>query len=103
MSDPRNPADAAPEGRKPENERRALEHGSSGAAADVAVDGRPKLQDRFVDAPYARPAEPIGDAAIDQLAEKKAVTGDAREALIDEAVEESFPASDPPSFQARGD
>jgi hypothetical protein len=84
--------------RKIEDERRAMEHGSSGSAADVAVEGKPRLEDRYVDAPYARPAEPVPDGQrLDQLAEKKAVVGDAQEALIDEAVEESFPASDPPS------
>jgi hypothetical protein len=78
--------------------RRALEDGSAASTADFAVEGRPKLEDRFVDAPYARPAPRLADGEKpDQLAEKKRVTGDAREALIDEAVEESFPASDPPS------
>jgi hypothetical protein len=87
-----------------EDERRALEHGSSGSTADVAVDGRPRLEDRFADGPYARPAEPVEDGKpVDQLAEKKAVVGDAREALIDEAVEESFPASDPPSVSPGAD
>jgi hypothetical protein len=84
--------------RSPEDERRALEHGSSGSTADLAVEGRPRLQDRFIDAPYARPAAPLEEGKpVDQLAEKKAVTGDAQEALIDESVEETFPASDPPS------
>lgn len=88
--------------RDPKAERRAHEHGSSGSTADLAVDGRPRLEDRFVDTPYARPAEPIPEGKpLDQLAEKKQVVGDAREALIDEAVEETFPASDPPSFQPR--
>ena len=73
-----------------------LEHGSSGSTADVAVDGRARLEDRSVHAPYARPAPPIGDEPIDQLAEKKQLVGE-REALLDEAIEESFPASDPPS------
>jgi hypothetical protein len=90
-------APSGPE-RKIEDERRAMEHGSSGSTADLAVEGKPRLEDRFVDAPYARPAEPLPDGQpLDQLAEKKAVVGDAQEALIDEAVEESFPASDPPS------
>jgi hypothetical protein len=91
-TDPSNPTAS------PEDERRALEHGSSGSAADLAVEGRPRLQDRFIDAPYARPAAPLEEGKpVDQLAEKKAVTGDAQEALIDESVEETFPASDPPS------
>ncbi len=91
-----------PETDKSKEERRALEHGSSGSTADLAVEGRPRLEDRFVDTPYARPAEPVPHGEpLDQLAEKKAVVGDAREALIDEGVEETFPASDPPSFQSR--
>lgn len=81
MTDPTTPANPA-----------------SGSTADLAVEGKPRLADRLVDAPYARPAEPLADGeTVDQLAEKKAVTGDAHEAMIDEAVEESFPASDPPS------
>jgi hypothetical protein len=89
---------ARPERAEGREQARALEHGSSGSTADLAVEGRPRLDDRFVDAPYARPAEPIAEGEkVDQLAEKKAVVGDAHEALIDEAVEESFPASDPPS------
>ena len=88
---------------KAKAQQRAHEHGSSGSTADFAVEGRPRLEDRFVDTPYARPAEPLADGApLDQLAEKKAVVGDAREAIIDESVEETFPASDPPSFQPRG-
>lgn len=83
---------------------RALEHGSSGSTADMAVEGRPKLEDRFTDAPYARPAPPTPKGEnLDQLAAKKAETGDAVEAKVDEAIEESFPASDPPSFQPRTD
>jgi hypothetical protein len=78
---------------------RALERGTSGPTADLAVEGRPTRQDCSAQAPYTRPAEPIAEGqAFDQLAEKKAVVGDAQEALLDEAVEESFPASDPPSI-----
>jgi hypothetical protein len=97
---PQDPA--APSRPDRPEEARALEHGSSGSTADLAVEGRPNLDDRFMDVPYARPCEPIGDGeVIDQLAEKKAVVGDDQEALTDEGVEESFPASDPPSFQPR--
>jgi len=75
----------------------------SRATADLAVEGRPNLKDSAVDAPYSRPAPPLEDGRrLDQLAEKKEAVGDADEALIDEAVEESFPASDPPSITPRG-
>jgi len=48
--------------------------------------------------PYARPAEPLADnEAHDQLAEREENSEDRQEALIDESLEESFPASDPPS------
>jgi hypothetical protein len=98
IHDPTQPA----HDRKEAEARRALEYGSSGSAADVAVDGRPRLEDRFIDTPYARPAEPVPDGApVDQLAEKKRLVGDDREALLDESVEETFPASDPPCFQPR--
>ncbi|HEX6860976.1 MAG TPA: hypothetical protein VF138_12355 [Caulobacteraceae bacterium] len=80
-------------GKKSEQER-ALEHGSSGSTADLAVEGRPDLKERGVDAPYARKAERC-EGKPDQLADKVAVTGDRQEALLDEAVEETFPGSDP--------
>lgn len=83
-------------------ELRAFEHGSSGATADFAVDGRPRREDASVEAPYARPAEPLADGECpDQLAEKRALAEDDLEVKLDEASEESFPASDPPSFAAR--
>ena len=46
--------------------------------------------------PHARTATPL-DAKPDQLAHKEEQAEDRQEALIDESVEESFPASDPPS------
>lgn len=82
-----------------EEKRRAFEHGSSGSTADLAVEGRPDLADRSVDAPYARPAPPIApDEVNDQLADKVERAESRQDAEVDEAVEESFPASDPPSF-----
>ena len=80
----------------PEGNDRSFQHGSSGATADLAVEGQPKLEDRFEEKPYARPAPPLaGDELPDQLADKAAASGSRQEALVDEAVEETFPASDP--------
>jgi len=72
--------------------------GSGGAAADAAVEGKPQMSDHKCEAPHARPAKPLGEnEKPDQLAEKAKQAEDRQEALIDEAVEESFPSSDPPS------
>lgn len=81
-----------------ENKDRAFSHGSSGAAADSAVEGKAKLEDRHIETPHARPAAPLGEhEKPDQLAEKEAHSEDRQEALLDEGIEESFPASDPVS------
>ena len=75
---------------------RSLTHGSSATTADLAVEGKPNLQDRHSDAPHARRAEPLPHGEKhDQLAEKEACAEDRQEALLDEAIEESFPGSDP--------
>jgi hypothetical protein len=77
---------------------RAFTNGSSGAAADSAVEGKPKLEDRHIETPHARPATPLGEnEKVDQLADKAACAEDRQEALLDEGIEESFPASDPVS------
>lgn len=79
-----------------EEAARAFSHGSSGATADMAVDGACHPEDRSVEAPHARKAEPLEKGEkYDQLAEKEARSEDRQEALIDEAVEETFPGSDP--------
>jgi len=77
--------------------KRAFAHGSSGCTADMAVEGQVRPEDRHVDAPHARPAaEPLKDGEKhDQLAEKAAEAEDRQEALLDEAIEETFPSSDP--------
>jgi hypothetical protein len=81
---------------------RAFEHGSSGATADFAVEGRPKRSDASVEAPATRPAQPLRpEDELDQLSEKRALAEDDLEARVDEASEESFPASDPPSFAGK--
>lgn len=75
---------------------RAFTHGSSGAMADSAVEGHLKPEDRRPDAPYSRPAERIPDGEKpDQLADKAGCAEDRQEALLDEAIEETFPGSDP--------
>jgi len=77
--------------------KRAFTHGSSGANADMAVEGSRKPEDRHIEAPHARPADaPLADGEkCDQLAEKKAQAESEQEALLDEAIEETFPSSDP--------
>jgi hypothetical protein len=76
--------------------QRTFSHGSSGSTADAAVEGYPKAEDRRVDAPHAREAEPLVDGEKhDQLADKESCAEDRQEALLDEAIEETFPGSDP--------
>jgi hypothetical protein len=76
--------------------KRAFSHGSSGATADMAVEGKPKPEDRHIETPHARPAEPLVDGEKhDHMAEKEACAEDRQEALLDEAIEETFPSSDP--------
>jgi hypothetical protein len=79
-----------------EEAKRAFTHGSSGATADMAVEGDCKPEHRSIDTPHARPAEPLSeDGKHDQLAAKEAKAEDRQEALLDEAIEETFPGSDP--------
>lgn len=79
-----------------EEAKRAFTHGSGGAGADMAVEGSPKPEDRHIEVPHARPAEALSEhEKHDHMAEKEANAEDRQEALVDEAVEETFPASDP--------
>ena len=75
--------------------------GSSGATADQAVEGRPSEDQTFADDAHAREADRCLDPheKPDQLAEKTECAEDRQEALLDEGVEESFPASDPVSVK----
>ena len=86
-----------PHRHKKHDDKRAFSHGSSGAAADMASDPKKALaEQRAVDTPNSRPAERLKDAEKhDQLAEREAETHDRQEALLDEAIEETFPSSDP--------
>ena len=58
--------------------------------------GRPRDPDLDTDTPHARPAERL-EGKPDQLNEKHGGAEDRQEALLDEGVEETFPASDPVS------
>ncbi|HEY9233703.1 MULTISPECIES: hypothetical protein [Phenylobacterium] len=72
--------------------------GSGAAGADAAVEGKPVMADHRTEAPHARAAKPLGEnEKPDQLAGKAKQAEDRQEALLDEALEESFPSSDPPS------
>jgi hypothetical protein len=88
-------------GQKSEDDKkedRGLTRGSSGATADAAVQGKVEAEDRSVDGPSTRAAEPLGETEKpDQLADKAGQSENRQEALLDEGIEESFPASDPPS------
>jgi hypothetical protein len=73
-------------------EQRAFAHGSGASKADMAVEALAKPEDR----PHARPATPLAEGEKhDQLAEREACAEDRQEALLDEAIEETFPGSDP--------
>ena len=79
-----------------EDAERALSHDSSGATADAAVDAGASQEQRSIDEPHSRAAAPIApDEKPDQLADKKREVEDHQEALLDEAIEETFPGSDP--------
>ena len=79
-------------------EPRHFTHGTSAAMADAAPDGAPRHEDRRPGAPHSRRVRPLAEGEKpDQLAQKQAISEDRREALLDEGVEESFPASDPVS------
>ncbi|HEX8569169.1 MAG TPA: hypothetical protein VF699_04500 [Caulobacteraceae bacterium] len=72
-----------------------LERGSSGSTADYAGGG-PDPGVRSTEGATARPATRLRDGETpDQLAEQAARAESRQEALMDEAVEETFPASDP--------
>ncbi len=77
--------------------KRAFTHGSGQAAADMASDPRKAIDEhRHIDAPTTRPAEPLKDGEkADHMAEREACSEDRQEALLDEAIEETFPSSDP--------
>lgn len=76
---------------------RAFTHGSSGATSDMASDPHKAVDEhRHIDAPTTRPADPLpDDKKVDHMAERESRAEDRQEALLDEAIEETFPGSDP--------
>jgi hypothetical protein len=77
--------------------KRAFSHGSSGATSDMASDPHKAIEERrHIDAPPTRPIEPLPEGEKhDHMAEREAGAEDRQEALLDEAIEETFPSSDP--------
>jgi hypothetical protein len=63
---------------------------------DETADRSAGKDDRDVDGDHARKATPLGESKHDHLTDKTDAE-DRQEALIDEGVEETFPASDPVS------
>lgn len=83
---------------KQQARKRHFTHGSGGAMADAAVDLSVRRKDHLPSSPHARKAKPLQPGQKpDQLADKAAHSENRQEALLDEGVEESFPASDPVS------
>ncbi|MDP3404458.1 MAG: hypothetical protein Q8S03_07185 [Brevundimonas sp.] len=67
---------------------------NSSAPTSASMSGTDRDDDSKT--PHARPAEPMRPDH-DQLHARQKTAEDRQEALIDEAVEETFPASDPVS------
>jgi len=82
---------------KDEEAKRAFTHGSSGATSDMASDPNKAIEEhRHIETPHARRVEPLAeDEKPDHMAEREAEAEDRQEALLDEAIEETFPGSDP--------
>jgi hypothetical protein len=79
---------------------RHFTHGTSAATADQAAEGAVRPEDKHIDTPVAREAEPLPEnRKHDQLADKEAAAEDRQEALLDEGLEETFPSSDPVSVK----
>ena len=80
-----------------DDDRRKFTHGSSGATADMASDPKGSIEAhrRPEEAPARRVRPTPEGKKHDQLEGREAENR--QEALIDEGVEESFPASDPVS------
>jgi len=82
--------------RTTDDTKRAFTHGSGGANADMAVEAAPVHEDRHIETPHSREVEPLKEGEKhDHMAAKEKSAEDRQEALLDEALEETFPGSDP--------
>jgi len=76
--------------------KRAFTHGSGGANAERAVEASPVHEDRHIETPHSREVESLKPGEKhDHMAAKEKKAEDRQEALLDEALEETFPSSDP--------
>ncbi len=79
-----------------EEAKRAFTHGSGGANAERAVEAAPVHEDRHIETPHSREVEPLKPGEKhDHMAAKEKNAEGRQEALLDEALEETFPGSDP--------
>ena len=80
-----------------EQAKRAFTHGSGQAASDMASDPHKAIEEhRHVEAPSTRSVKPLREGEKhDHLAQRESEAEDRQEALLDEAIEETFPGSDP--------
>jgi hypothetical protein len=79
-----------------EEAKRAFTHGSGGANAERAVEAVPVHEDRHIETPHSREVEALKPGEKhDHMAAQEKNAGDRQEALLDEALEETFPGSDP--------
>jgi hypothetical protein len=79
-----------------EEAKRSFTHGSGGANADRAVEAIPVHEDRHIETPHAKQVEPLKEGEKhDHMAAQEKRAEDRQEALLDEALEETFPNSDP--------
>jgi hypothetical protein len=98
--DPNQSKDGEARRTRSADEERSFECGSGGSMADAAVESSPEKAHHGNKAPHTRPAEPVPHhEKPDQLAKKEEAAEDRQEALLDEGVEETFPASDPVSVK----
>jgi hypothetical protein len=67
-----------------------------GKATDLQTTQAGPPESRTFEAPSTRPVKPLPEGEKhDHLAEREAAAEDRQEALLDEAIEETFPGSDP--------